>query len=379
MRSVVEMGLRICIDAREFSGQRQTGIGRYVDCLIRPLLREKDFELIAFTHCPEYLPAAWQGIRVVTLPRAPRLLVDQILMPWFASRIGADVFFSPYYKTPFTGRFRKVITVHDVMFLRLPEFPVWKRFLAAVQLRMASACADRVLVDSAYTAGDLCGLVPRVAGKLTVLYPCLEKTWACAEDAGAQVSARERFSTGNPYFLYVGNFKPHKNVKLLISAFAEMCDKGEVGDYCLILAGGDPVHRPAIEEWCAQYSCTDKIRIFADITDEALHALYRGASWTVTLSEYEGFGYPLAEAMAGGCPVVCHLCTSLAELAQDCAVPVPNLTADSVRAALLNAIRMEEPERRSLIARGRKNASRFLDGSSSRQFAGLVRDLVRKP
>jgi len=287
------------------------------------------------------------------------------------------VFFSPYYKIPFSGHFRRLITVHDVMFLRLPEFPAWKRFLSSIQLRMACARADRILVDSAYTGDDLGGLIPRHRHKLSVLYPGLEATWMAPPDADGAATARERFASGHPYFLYVGNFKPHKNVKLLVDAFAMLCGKGVAQDHMLLLAGGDPLHRPAIEKQCGQLACRERIRIHADLPDADLRSLYAGARWTVTLSEYEGFGYPLVEAMARGCPVVCYPCTSLTELAQDCVLAVPDLTREAVEDAMEEAIRMAQPSREVLIAKGRQNVMRFLDGSSSRQFAALAQNLVQ--
>ena len=368
---------RIGIDAREFiGGHRLTGIGRYLDNLVRPLLTDTSIELIAFSHNSAHLPAAWQGIQVVRLPALPRLLVDQVALPRLAIQHGVDVFFSPYYKIPFTGRFHRLITVHDVMFLRLPEFPAWKRLLASLQLRMACARADRILVDSAFTGDDLGGLVPRQRHKMTVLYPGLEAAWTIPVDETETAGVRARYADGHPYLLYVGNFKPHKNVNLLVEAFASLCSKGSAQDHVLVLAGGDPLHRPAIEKQIGQLACRDKIRIHADLPDADLRRLYAGARWTVTLSAYEGFGYPLVEAMACGCPVVYHPCTSLTELVQEGgALGVPDLLQQTVGSVLTKAIRMAQPQREALIAIGRRSVTRFMDGSSARQFAALAGEI----
>ena len=114
--------MRICVDAREFVRKGNTGIGRYLENLLQPLADRSDLELILFSHDPSLAEQKVHGksVRHRKLGACPTQVVDQVILPALAEKERADIFFSPYYKTPLRGKFKKVITVHDVMFLRLP-------------------------------------------------------------------------------------------------------------------------------------------------------------------------------------------------------------------------------------------------------------------
>ena len=105
--------MRICIDAREFVSGRQTGISRYLEGLLTGLGDRADIELKLFVNSLDSVPPSLrkQRIALVALPHLPTQIVDQIILPRLAQNSNADVFFSPYYKIPLTGRFKRVITV----------------------------------------------------------------------------------------------------------------------------------------------------------------------------------------------------------------------------------------------------------------------------
>ena len=370
--------IRICVDAREFMGSRKTGIGRHAENLLRPLLNEPGLDWVFCAHDNGLLPASIRdsAARCVRLPAAPTPFVDQVALPRIAARERADVLFSPYYKTPLFGPFRKIVTVHDIMFLKLPEFSAWRRAVSALQLRLAVARADLILVDSVFTRQELCAFLPAIARKTETLYPCLDPGWGGGAGEGDAETVRGRFAQGRPFLLYAGNFKPHKNVRLLVEVFLDMTRDGETANRMLLLAGGDPRHMPEIEARVADGGGGNDVRLLRDIGDDTLQALYRAADWTVTLSAYEGFGYPVVEAMACGCPVLCHPNTSLKEIAAGCALSVPRLDPPGVREGLRAALALAPNERAALIARGRENAIRFLDGSTPRAFLAHLERLT---
>ena len=288
---------------------------------------------------------------------------------------GADIFFSPYYKIPLWGKFKKVITVHDVMFLRLPGGNPLKKKLAGVQLRWAARKADLILADSEFTRKDLREMLPQAGSKISVLYPNVEAGWAQPVDEKSITAVRQRYAGDGPFLLYVGNFKPHKNVDLLVRTFQKLAEQDKVGPHKLLLVGGDPANLRRIESLIPVGERKGLVRIYPDVPDADLKALYSAAAWFVTLSGYEGFGYPVLEAMACGCPVSCHPCTSIPEIAGQAFVPVAALTMDSAFKAICNALQMSRMDQIQRSDHGKRQAARFLTAAASDLFTNLLGNL----
>jgi glycosyltransferase involved in cell wall biosynthesis len=377
--------MKICIDAREFVSGRQTGIGRYLEGLLTGLSDRPDIELTLFVNSLDSVPPSLckPSVTLIALPRAPTLMVDQIILPRLAQNSKADVFFSPYYKVPLTGQFKRVITVHDIMFLRLPAphgvgqaglpgLSRLKRLLVAIQLRLAARRADMILVDSRFTGDDLAAFTASAVSKTRVLYPTLDSVWLTPVSASIAEQIRARFADRRPFFLYVGNFRPHKNVDLLVEAFLKLESEGKAQDRCLLLVGGDDENAPRIERQIAVSGRKLSIRIHRNISDADLRALYAAAEWFVTASKYEGFGYPVLEAMAGGCPVICHPCTSLPEITGDAALPITALNPSAIANVLERAISMSTSERESYVTKGKTKAAEFCSDNSSKAFLELL-------
>lgn len=357
----------ICADCREFHGGRKTGIGRYLQNLLIPLSRDPHIGLTCCAAPGALLPpelAANAAVQI--LPAWPVLLVDQIALPRAAAKCRANWFFSPYYKTPLAGPFRKIVTVHDIMFLRLPHDPPLKRLAAALQLRLAAHCADIILADSDFTAADLANYLPAVRPKIRRIYPDLGKGWVDSEAPKPQPAVTP------PYFLYVGNFKPHKNVDLLIRAFAGLVRGAPGFRHNLTLAGADPVNASRIQTLISENSLSDRIRIEINISENRLRILYRAADWLVTASCYEGFGYPVVEAFACGCPVICNPNTSLKEIAGHAALEIPDLSVESLSTTLAAAAAMPAAERNDFIEKGEKRSSAFDPGTAAALFLEAI-------
>ena len=366
--------MKICVDAREFIGRGNTGIGRYLENLLQPLADRPNLQLVLFSHDPDLAGKKVHGhsVRHVRLPAFPTQVVDQWILPVLAQRECADVFFSPYYKIPLWGKFKKVITVHDIMFLRLPGGSGLKKKLAGIQLRWASQKADLILADSKFTRKDLSEWLPATASKTRVVYPGLEAEWAKPVGEEQAAAVRQRYAGNAPFLLYVGNFKPHKNVDLLIEAFLKLAEQDKTASRKLLLVGGDPVNLPRIESLVASRGRADLVKICPAVPEADLKALYAAADWFVTLSGYEGFGYPVLEAMACGCPVICHPCTSIPEIAGPAPVPISALNVESTAQAMCNALKMNRMERGQRSDLGRKQATGFLASAASDLFAGLL-------
>lgn len=370
--------MKIGVDAREFVEKGKTGIGRYLENLLRPLIRGAGVDFVLFVTRRAFIPASlWApSVKLVELPALPTLVIDQVILPYLIRREAIDVFFSPYYKVPLCGRFRRIITVHDITFLRREGLNHLKRFLIARQLQASTSQADIILVSSDFTAKDLIAFAPYLQGKIRRLYPDLCSDWLKPIEPAGIAGIRKTYADGKSFLLYVGNFKPHKNVDLLVKAFARLVKTQPADDRRLLLVGGDAGNQRRIEKLICQHGLETRIIIYRNVNDRDLRGLYAAADWLVTATGYEGFGYPLLEAMVSGCPVICHPCTSLPEVVGGAALEISGLTVEGLLHALRRALSLNPAEKLNLAERGINQAKRFLPGTAAADFSRILAALA---
>lgn len=358
--------MKIWVDAREFTPRGLTGIARYIEHLFSAYISAYSDEIVLLTYHPQCLPACLSDhCDVVQLPQRMTAYVDHVIIPRIIGRSPDDIFFSPYYKTPLTGYFKRISVIHDILFLRRNDLPMWKRILTLLYLRMCARKTNQLLVSSQFTKRDVGQVVKGVGDKLEVLYPDLSAVWFANEKTS-------QHELDAPYFLYVGNFNPHKNVPLLIKGFAAFKTEHPTAKHHLILAGGDKRNMQDVQACIQATECGDEIQIMPHISDEKLKTLYAGATGFVTASSYEGFGYPVVEAMACRCPVICSAETSLGEISGGCAVTLSSFTTDSVCNALRDIAYLSETARKELVDSAYKHIAMFAPGTAAMRLHGLL-------
>ena len=163
---------------------------------------------------------------------------------------------------------------------------------------------------------------------------------------------KERYQLNDPFILYAGNIKPHKNLERLIEAF-HMLRKGRLEHVKLLIIGDEISKYATLRRAVHKYKLHKHVRFFGFVPDETLAALYRLAGVFVFPSLYEGFGLPPLEAMASGTPVVTSNLSSLPEVVGDAALLIdpynPEAIADAMQRALLEPGLREELRRRGLL------------------------------
>lgn len=374
--------IRCAVDAREFSiPGRLTGVGRFLINILAPLAGTgSGFEFHLLTHAPDSVPSKLQqlpGIHTVALPVGQALQVDQWLLPKAARDLGAHCFFSPTYNGPLLTRMPSVITVHDIMLLRFPGLLPPRRLLLRLHLSLVIRRCTRIITVSKFTERDLIDMFPAAAEKTVVLYSDIGVDWYNSltdrSRATAPSVSPERFGK---FFLYVGTFKPHKHVDVLIKAFHAALVAGKITDHCLVLIGGDDENMGRILRLIKRHDLDKKVFVCRDIDDNSLSRFYQAADWFVTASAYEGYGYPPVEAMLAGCPVICHQGTSLIEVVGSAALPITDLSVPEVMASLVRAAAMGPAERQPYCQAGERQVRLFKPGQTAEGFARLCHSLT---
>lgn len=353
--------MRVCVDIQAALGQR-AGVGRYVKGLAEHLPRfAGDDELVYFYFDFRRRGTAWPAgsYRERAIRAVPGRLVQaawkELRWPpfdWLAGR--ADVYHFPNFILPPLSRGKKVVTVHDTSFLRLPEATEEKnlRYLRA-RIHETVARADAILTDSAFSAREIETLLSVPREKLHPVPLGVAPAWRRPADETIR-AVRARYGLVRPYLLNVGTIEPRKNLALLLDVFERL--SGFDGD--LVLVGALGWKFEGILQRIAVSPRRDRVRHLGYVDDEELQALYAGAELFVFPSFYEGFGWPPLEAMACGTPVVSSSGGALPEILGDAAECVPGFDADewTVRVAALLA---DSGRRNVLVERGLERARQF--------------------
>ncbi|MEA2201796.1 MAG: hypothetical protein QOI89_2392 [Solirubrobacteraceae bacterium] len=299
-------------------------------------------------------------IAAVTVPVSARnrvqwVLGEQALLPTLARRHGVDLMHSLASTAPLWGRFRRVVTVHDLIYARFPEAHSGLRDKGMRLLVPWSARrADLVIADSHSTRNDLVELLGIPAGQIDVVPLGIGTTQR--ETALAERDVRERFGLGErPVVLALSAKRPHKNLLSLIGALARIASEERP---VLVLPGYPTAHEAEMRERARELGVEEDIRFAAWVSTAELEGLWALARAFVFPSLYEGFGLPVLEAMARGVPVACSSASSLPEVAGDAAL-LFDPDDESAMAGALRRILSDEGLRERLVSLGRAQAGRF--------------------
>jgi glycosyltransferase involved in cell wall biosynthesis len=263
----------------------------------------------------ELLPA-------VTLPvnarnRVQWVLGEQALLPRTVARNGVDLVHSLASTAPLWGRFRKVVTVHDLIYARFPEAHAGIRDKGMrVLVPRAARRSDRVIVDSQSTREDLMRLIRIPSERIDVVPLGIGRVQH--EAPLAERELRARFDLGERHVvLSLSAKRPHKNLRALIGALARLPAERRP---LLVLPGYATAHENELLEFARAAGVEPDVRFLGWCTGEEVEGLWAIAEAFVFPSLYEGFGLPVLEAMARGVPVACSNAASLPEVAGDAAL-----------------------------------------------------------
>lgn len=275
-----------------------------------------------------------------------RLWWTQLELPKIYRQKKANLIFSPIPEAPLFTKCRFVVTVHDLIPLRFPQwFSKAQIFYCRYYLRQVLHQADRIFCNSLTTAQDVQHFL-KVPSQKLVITPL-----ACDH---------ERFQfldlpTSN-YFLYIGRGNPHKNIDRLIRAFAQL---PQAQNYELWLAGSfDSRYTPGLQQLAISLGIQAQVKFLDYVPEQELPRLINRAIALVFPSLWEGFGLPVLEAMACGTPVITSNISALKEVAGEAAILVNPYKTKEITAAMQDLLQ-DQGLRSHLCDRGLARAKQF--------------------
>lgn len=349
------------------------GIGRYVrglaeglaelgaqsDVPVRGLIADPQVtrvelieDVFAYARAPAIMP------RKKALERRNRLI--RFAAPRLARESDGLLHFTDPSGFPWTGKDGHCLTCHDLIPIILREYT--SRFPGVLPAKVAFERlryqrARRVLAVSHATKRDLCERLQLEPSRIDVVWHGVDhNVFHPRAEAGELERVQALLGGTQPYVLYVGAGDPRKDLDTLLRAFAHSRLRQEA---VLAIAGQMGWRRiKALNARAAELGVSDKLKLLGYVDEALVAPLYRHAAVHVFASRYEGFGFPVVEALAAGCPTITSPDSSLDEVAGDNALIVPCGQLEPLVQAL-ETLFFDSEKRRELRRRGLAWASTF--------------------
>jgi glycosyltransferase involved in cell wall biosynthesis len=362
---------QIAIDVRMV---RRSGIGRYISGTVGALPKLKSAQW-------KYALIGYEGdqsnfsndCNYVTTKTPIYSVSEQAVLPILAH--SSDCLHSPHYNAPLLNRKKLVVTIHDLIHLRFPNHLPSKAALLYAKTMLPAVCrrADAIIAVSYHTKSDLVQMLRIDPKKITVIHHGIDSSFVNHEGA---LTSGERMDS--PYFLYVGLLKAHKNLGVLLKAFQNLKRKLEIESLRLELIGMPDTKQSIVRDWLNQIKNDPSVSLRSNISDNELKKLYRNAVALVHPSLYEGFGFPLLEAMASKTPIITSRTASIPEVAgEDGALYFDPKSASELENCMEQVLDSEEL-RRQLARVGERRLPLFDWSISAQQTVQVYESVLGK-
>lgn len=359
--------MKIGIDASRLAVAQRTGTENYAFEIIHGLAQTASAHklILYFNRLPDLAVLA-----SLDLPASAELKEIPFRRLWTHLRLSRemlqhppDTLFVPAHVLPVIHPARSVVTVHDLGYLYFPQAHTRKsRQYLDLSTRFSATQARRVIAISQATKNDLVRHYQINPAKVEVVYHGYDRQrFLPGEDEAAKAATRDRYGLGpGRFLLYVGTIQPRKNLLRLLEAWAALAAEPEFGDLQLVLAGKPGWLSQPILNRAAQLQAKFPGRLILPgfLAEADLPIMLGAAEAFVFPSLYEGFGMPVLEALACGCPVVCSNASSLPEVAGDAALYHHPLDAMALQAQLRRLL-TQPGLRQEMVHKGLEQARRF--------------------
>lgn len=385
--------MRIGFDIGPITHAR-SGVGNYCLHLLKALMDVEGLDISGFAAQARTLDleAVGRPLRHRRLPiptRAMYRIWSTLGMPAVDSLLGGvDVYHATNYFLPPTKRAKRVLTIHDITFKKHPELcspKIVGPFASKVEGFAREA--DAVIADSVSTRQDVIESLGAKPERVHTVHLACDESMSPIDKKLARERVAALFGSQHPYLLFVGTVEPRKNVKGILTAFKKV---EKEFPHRLVICGGPG--------WMSDKDQESILELRRNISEQiighpdgspiaggrvirtgfaaptSLTALYSAADALIFPSFYEGFGLPVLEAMACGCPVITANNSSLPEVAGDAAEYCDANDVDSIANAMRRVL-SDESLREQMRQRGFAQAAKFSWKKAAEQTAAVYRSV----
>lgn len=361
--------MNICIDARNLVFESHwAGTSHYTFRLIESLLdidRANRYTLYfnffrgRIARRAPLLKDLNVRMRVLRLPRKyADPLCDKYRFPVDLVTGSFDVLHGPAYELLYHRKGKSVVTIHDLTFHLYPEWlgSGWRNHFIE-DVHSAIERADHFITVSNYIKGEMIEHFGIPADTITAIHHGVEDRFRSNGDSDDRRVLMNRFGLMGPYLLSVATREPKKNLSVLLESYRILRERMPDAPKLILVGKAGWEARPIRDEIKSR-GILDRTATLGYISNDDLPMLYRHAHLFLFPSLYEGFGMPLLEAMASGCPIVASTAASIPEVTGEAARLVDPNDPDALARAMEELL-SDEGKRKDLIGKGLERAGEF--------------------
>lgn len=283
-----------------------SGIGTYLKNIMPGLISSDRFSVTCLGYKELEYFDWFPKVKFIEVTSPILSLAEQ--MELFLKVPACDIFWSPNWNVPLLPikAKKKLVTIHDVYHLaNAGEFSLLKIALMKIYMRFISKFYSWIITVSSFSKKEIIKYTPISAGKISVI--------PLAVDDNYELGGEE-LNTNEEYMLYVGNVKPHKNLRLCLEAF-KLIENKNLKFYIVGKKDGFITKDETLKEYIDNLD--SRVIFTGHISDEKLKGYYRKAKFFLFPSKYEGFGLPILEAMKFNLPIIASKSASIPEVGGD--------------------------------------------------------------
>jgi glycosyltransferase involved in cell wall biosynthesis len=356
--------MRIAISARMLKANPDDGISRFTYEVVKRITRNNpthEFILIFDREYDRNLLFSKNAEGVVLKPASRHPLLwyywHEWQLPAVLRKTGADLFLSPDGIISLRTPVPSIPVIHDISFYHRPEdIPFLVGYYYRYFFRKFSEKAVRIITVSEFSKKDISSFLKINENLIDVAYNGVSEYFTPASDQETEEFTLKQ-TGGVPYFLFVGNFSPRKNIPAVINAYNHF--RGStLFNHKLVLTGGKLFLNRDTDRLISSSLWSSDIILTGSIRHENLRHLYSGATALLFVPWFEGFGIPAAEAMRCGTPVILSNTTSLPEIGGTAALFVNPDDITGISIAMEKVI-FDNKLRSSMIEKGIVESQKF--------------------
>lgn len=352
-------------------GLTKGGVTRYILNVLRELEQVPDVEVWLFTDRDDFVER-FPRFKVVHMPKSFLLWWDWVTLLRQLRRFELDVIFYPKNIIPITHaclKAKKINIIHDLGYFdkQLKTYEFFDTLYMKMFLGLSCRLAHRVVAISEATKKEIVEILKVDPAHVSVVLEAVEDEFTRLEADETWQHLVGEYGLKQPYLYYCGNLTSRKNILRVLQAFDQI--KGDI-PHDFYISTGDMADYPEIDRFIAE-NLMGRVKILPFLTGKPLVMMYSMAALYVYPGLYEGFGLPILEAQACGCPLLTSNVRSCPEVAGEGAHIVDPYSVEAIREGILHILG-DEAYRQELVRRGYENTKRFHWSKTAKELLRLA-------